>query len=144
MPLHMKMCIASFYWKMNWPGNTGPVLLHTAAVSCSLERGHPHLPLTKTVVAIRVTFTSSSAQYRRCHLVLQVFVNSPTPGLCGLSPSTTCCHWRLCDALQRSWAWNQMDLALPLSYWVTSENFHFFICQTVWLAWLWELMAICG
>lgn len=48
MPFHMKMYIASFYWQMNWPGNTGPVLLYKAAVRRPLKRGRPHLPLIKT------------------------------------------------------------------------------------------------
>ena len=73
MPLHMKMCIASFYWKMNWPGNTGPVLLHTAAISRSLERGHPHLPLTKTV----------SCHSRHFHQ-LQRSVRAVPPGASGV------------------------------------------------------------
>lgn len=122
---------------MNWPGNTGPVLLYKAAVRRSLERGRP------TCHSSRLSVSCHLHHFHQLQM-LQVIVNSPIPGPWCLSPSTTCWHWRLCDALQRSWAWNQMDLALPLSYWVTSENFHFFICQRVWLAWLWGLKAICG
>nr|KAF6326430.1 hypothetical protein mPipKuh1_008425 [Pipistrellus kuhlii] len=94
-----------------------------------------------SVAISHLTFTSSDPQHLRC-LPGTLGICVCKLSTCGLrclapstilSPSTT--HWVLCEALERSWASNEMDSALPLSCcvaWVglyISLDFCFFICE---------------